>query len=386
MHKKYLIELILFLSYALFAMSWVGATECMSEIMYQAHMTSLAQASVLSSALILAKVVGSFFAVYLMRRFGVYRAVALSLFMICFSFITPLATSFFSLFISRFIMGLGGALILVYFNPVVFTLFTRRELPFINGVNLCAFNFGMVLIAYLKADLIHVFGSWQLALMVLSLVSLILWLIWIMIANIHDLSMIQNHASQEQKFNLFDGFKQLYIWHYAFTFAGLISVYFILFTFYQHAGIVSVKEIGICSLIGTIVGMICARGLIKHLLVIRLSAVLQFISLLLLNFTHDPVMIKVFAIALCLVISLPLPSMVTFIHNRINMTSYQLGMIFSMVYSISYLIAAFVVSMFAKLVDLNHGDFFYAFIFICFINSFYLVGSLFLRDGRLHSN
>ncbi len=384
MRRKYLIELILFLSYALFAMSWVGATEFMAEIMRQTDMRSLAQASILSSALILAKVIGSFFAVYLMRKFGVYRAVALSLFMVCFSFITPIATNFFSLFTSRFIMGLGGALILVYFNPVVFTLFTRRELPFVNGLNLCSFNIGMVLIAYLQADLVRILGSWSMVLIVLSLISLFLGMIWILAANIDDLRAIKNmdHHDDSRKFNLFNGFKHLYIWHYAFTFAGLISVYFILFTFYQHAGIVSAKEIGVCSLIGTVVGMICSRGLIQHLTMIRISALLQFISLVCFNFINDPELARFFAISLSLVISLPLPSMVTFIHNRANMTSHQLGVIFSLVYSISYLIATFAVSMFAKLVDIGHGNFFYAFIFICFINSFYLIGSIFLRDNN----
>lgn len=382
MRKKYLLESILFIGYTLFAMSWIGATEFMSEIMLQVKIESLAQASILSSALILAKVVGAFFAVYLMRKVGVYRAVAFSLFMICFSFITPIATGFFSLFVSRFIMGLGGALLLVYFNPVVFTLFTRRELPFINGLNLCAFNLGMVLIAYIQADLVKMFGSWKLALIALSLVSFLLVLIWVIVANISELGSVQNVEQSNQGFNLFDGLKQFYIWHYAFTFAGLISVYFILFTFYQHAGIVSVKEIGVFSLVGTIIGMICSRGLIPHLILIRISALLQFVSLLLLNFSHDLVMIKFFAIMLSLVISLPLPSMVTFIHSRANMTTHQLGVIFSLVYSISYLIAAFAVSLFAKLVDLRHGDFFYAFIFICFINSFYLIGSLFLRDDN----
>lgn len=386
MRRKYLIELILFLSYVLFAMSWIGATEFMSEIMLHAGMRSLAQASILSSALILAKVFGSFFAVYLMRKLGVYRAVALSIFMICFSFITPIATNFFSLFVSRFIMGLGGALVLVYFNPVVFTLFTRRELPLVNGLNLCAFNIGMVIIAYLQADLVKLLGSWGMVLIVLSSVSLLLGLMWVIVSNLPELGVVKHNDLHKQKFSIFDGFKRLYIWHYAFTFAGLISVYFILFTFYNNAGIMSVKEIGICSLIGTLIGMVCSRGLIPALVLIRVSAGLQLMSLILLNFNHSTVIVEYFPIILSLVISLPLPSMVKFIHNRVNMTSHELGVIFSLVYSISYLIAAFAVSVFAKLVDFNHGNFFYAFIFICFINSFYLIGSLFLRDGHLQNS
>ena len=382
MHKKYRIELILFLSYAVFAMSWIAATEFMVEIMQQAHMTSLAEASILSSALLLAKVIGAFVAIYLMRKVGIYWAFAVALAMICFSIITPLASNFLSLFASRFIMGLGGALILVYFNPIVFILFARRELALVNGLNLCAFNFGMILIAYIRIDLVNFFGSWQSVLIVLSLISLLLCLIWLLSANISEFDAIAQ-LKQEPSISFLSGLKHRYIWHYALTFAGLISLYFVLFTFYQYAKIVSIKELGIWSLVGTVLGIICSQGLIKHLVLIRLSAVLQLVSLTLLNFNHDPLMVRLSAILLSLVISLPLPAMVTFVHNRANMTSQQLGMIFSLVYAISYLIATGVVFVFAKLVDLKHGDFTSAFIFICLINSMFLIGSLFLRENKV---
>ena len=382
MHKKYRIELILFLSYAVFAMSWIGATEFMVEIMQQSHMTSLAEASILSSALLIAKVVGAFLAVYLMHKVGIYWAFAIALAMICFSIITPLATNFLSLFASRFIMGLGGALILVYFNPIVFILFARRELALVNGLNLCAFNFGMILIAYIRIDLVNFFGSWQLVLIVLSLISLLLCFMWLLCSNISELDIISK-VKQEHKDSFLSGFKHGYVWHYALTFAGLISLYFVLFTFYQYARIVSIKELGIWSLVGTVIGIICSQGLVKHLVLIRLSAILQLVSLTILNFNHDPLMMKFSAILLSLVLSLPLPAMVTFVHNRANMTSQQLGMIFSLVYAISYLIATVVVFVFAKLVDFKHGDFTSAFIFICLINSMFLIGSLFLRENKV---
>jgi hypothetical protein len=151
----------------------------------------------------------------------------------------------------------------------------------------------------------------------------------------------------------------------------------------QTPRIVSIKELGIWSLVGTIIGMIWSQGIVKHLVLIRLSAVLQLVSLTLLNFNHDPLMVRLSAILLSLVISLPLPATVTFVHNRANMTSQQLGVIFSLVYAISYLIATGVVFIFAKLVDLKHGDFTCAFIFICFINSMFLIGSLFLRENKV---
>ena len=60
--NKYLVELIAFLSYVLFAMAWVGGTAYMDQIMAAMDVTSLASASFLSGAVTLAKIVGTFLA------------------------------------------------------------------------------------------------------------------------------------------------------------------------------------------------------------------------------------------------------------------------------------------------------------------------------------
>ena len=78
MHKKYLIEFILFTIYMLFAMSWVGATIFMPEIMKLSGMQTLTQASVLSTSLTVAKIFGTAVAAWTITKFGIRNAFSLS--------------------------------------------------------------------------------------------------------------------------------------------------------------------------------------------------------------------------------------------------------------------------------------------------------------------
>ncbi len=71
---KYLVEGLVFTSYVLFAMAWVGGTASMDQIMASMHIESFASASLLSGAVTLAKIVGTFAAAYLTLKFGVKYA------------------------------------------------------------------------------------------------------------------------------------------------------------------------------------------------------------------------------------------------------------------------------------------------------------------------
>ena len=72
--NKYLVEVLVFLSYVLFAMAWVGGTASMRQIMQSMDIDSLASASFISGAVTFAKIVGTFGAAWLAVKFGVKMA------------------------------------------------------------------------------------------------------------------------------------------------------------------------------------------------------------------------------------------------------------------------------------------------------------------------
>ncbi|MDC2887751.1 MFS transporter [Psychrosphaera algicola] len=166
--NKYLVEAIVFLSYVLFAMAWVGGTASMSQIMANLDLTSLASASFISGAVTFAKIVGTFSAAYFAIRFGIKGAFFVSCLLVTVGLMTPYAPSYDWLLVSRFLMGLGGALMIVYFNPIVMNWFAVEERATINGLNAVAFNVGTAIVLWCMNDINALTGSWQNTLVLFS--------------------------------------------------------------------------------------------------------------------------------------------------------------------------------------------------------------------------
>ena len=67
-------------------------------------------------------------------------------------------------------------------------------------------------------------------------------------------------------------------------------------------------------------------------------------------------------------------------HELPKMTGQKVTVVFSLFYSISYLVATAVLWSFGKLVDMNQGDFSSAFVLITVVSSTFFIGSFFLPE------
>ena len=137
-NNKYVVENIIFISYVLFAMAWVGGTASMQQIMNEMKISSLASASFISGAVTLAKILGTFVSAWVAIKVGIKYAFFIAGLLISIGVITPLVNNYELLLISRFLMGIGGAFMVVYFNPIVMKFFSVKERATINGINAVA--------------------------------------------------------------------------------------------------------------------------------------------------------------------------------------------------------------------------------------------------------
>lgn len=381
MKKKYLIEFILFTSYTLFAMAWVGSAGFMKEIMQATDMHSLTQASFLSTALTFAKIIGTFIAAWTISKFGIRNAFTIASILMCLSIVTPYASNFPLLLVSRFLMGLGGALVIVYFNPIVYKYFEPSERAIVNGLNAIAFNVGTAIMMFGTSVFVNIFGSWQMVLSIIWILSIVMLILWLIFGKI-DLSIQNSSNNNSENYTVFDGLKDKFNWLYAFTYSGLLAFYIVLFTFYPKAGIAQAKIVILFGIIGSIVGIIYSNKSSKRIPILRISGLIQLISAFGLSFLHDdPSVATAFAALLGFFIFLPMPALVTYAQERKNMTAQKISVTFSLFWSISYLVATIMPTIFAKLVDLNNGNYHTAFIFICTVEATFLIGSLFLREN-----
>lgn len=409
MTNKYLVEAIVFLSYVLFAMAWVGGTASMSQIMANMEVTSLASASFISGAVTFAKIVGTFCAAWFALKLGVKGAFFASCLLVSIGILTPYATSYDWLLISRFLMGLGGALMIVYFNPIVMNWFAVEERATINGLNAVAFNVGTAIVLWSMADINAVSGGWQNSLTWFSALSGLLAIAWLFVrfsdkehaatnssSKTEETSDSAQHSSQKlaqkadqtseqtpepsEEYSYKDGLTDSFNWAYALTYSGLLAFYICLFTFYPSAGISASKWVIGAGIVGTMAGMVYSKNIKQRVPVIKWSGLIQTLMVVGLSFTQTPLLQTLCAIVLGFFIFFPITALVSIPHESKGMSGNKITVVFSLFWSISYLIATVVLWLFGVLVDLNQGEFYYAFIMISIVSSSFFIGSFFLPE------
>jgi MFS family permease len=390
-NNKYLVAVIVFVSYTLFAMAWVGGTASMNQIMSAMHVNSLASASFISGAVTLAKIVGTFVAAGLALKLGVKKAFFVAGILISAGLLTPLAPNYELLLTSRFLMGLGGAFMIVYFNPIVMTWFKPEERPTINGINAVAFNVGTGIILWQMNNFNILTGGWKQTLIVFSLVSLMLSLVWLLVKNKMDGSNATRINKKEVElpqghYSYADGLKDKFNWIYALTYSGILAFYICLFTFYPKAGISQSALVIGSGIVGTLAGVFYSKKFTARVPVIRWSGLIIILTVLGLSFGKSDLVQTTCAMALGFFIFFPVTALVTIPHELPKMTGQKVTVIFSLFYSISYLFATAILWSFGKLVDVYQGDFTAAFLLITVVSSTFFIGSFFLPETSLLKN
>ncbi|WP_285764174.1 MFS transporter [Biformimicrobium ophioploci] len=391
-HNKYAVEAIVFFSYVLFAMAWVGATANMGAIMAAMGIETLAAASMLSGSVTVAKIVGTFIAAIVAVRLGIKAAFLVSALMIGVGLLTPFAPNYELLLISRFVVGLGGALMVVYFNPIVLRWFEPGERPVINGINAVAFNAGTAVVLWLIEDLTALFGGWENTLSAFSIASIVLAGLWMLVDFDTPTAAEQPAAGTEagakrkaaneetQGYGYGEGLRDSFNWRYALSYSGVLCFYICLFTFYPKAGITQGSLVMWAGIAGTLAGMYFSRRVPARIPVIRWSGLIMSVCVAGLSFSDSELYRSAFGLVLGFVIFFPVTALVTLPQELPRMTPERITVVFSLFYSISYLISTFILWLFGWLVDSNGGDFSSAFSMITLVSTTLFIGSFFLPE------
>ena len=377
--NKYLVEALVFLSYMLFAMAWVGGAASMEQIMLAMKVDSLASASFISGMVTFAKIVGTFGAAWLAVKLGVKYAFLVSSVLIAIGIFTPMSPNYEWLLLSRFLMGLGGAFMIVYFNPIVMQFFTVEERPAINGLNAVAFNVGTAIILWFMSDINALTGGWKESLIVFSVISFVLAAIWLLVKfNVEQTS--SSSSEPAATYSYWQGLKDKFNWVYGLTYAGLLTFYICLFTFYPQAGISQSKWVIGFGIIGTFAGILYSKKFPKRVPIIRWSGLMITLTIIGLSFSSSSVVQMTSAMLLGFFIFLPVTALVSIPHELPNMTTARITVIFSLFYSISYLFSTILLWLFGKMVDMNNGDFTQSFVLIAIVSTTFFIGSFFLPE------
>lgn len=154
---RFLIEALLFFSYLVFGMSWIGYSPFLKEIQQQFAL-DYTRTGLVISAVSFAKIFVPFVAGIMAVRMGVSRAILIGNLCICASLYTPFADTFPALVTSRILFGVGGAIVVTLLGPAVLQWFPRTELALVNGFNYVAVNSGITLSLFVTIPLAIRYG------------------------------------------------------------------------------------------------------------------------------------------------------------------------------------------------------------------------------------
>lgn len=383
--NKYAIETIAFVSYVLFAMAWVGGTVNMDKIMEAMQIESLAKASLLSGAITIAKIVGASIAAIVALKLGIKAAFFASAVLVAAGLISPYAANYEILLASRFVMGIGGALMVVYLNPIVLKWFNPSERPIVNGLNAVAFNVGSAIVLWFAVDINSLLGGWQNSLIAFSLASAALSALWLLV-DYSDESKEKKAASSDsstpvaQGYGYKQGIRDSFNWRLGLAYSGILALYLCLITFSGPAGITATKYVMGFGIIGSLAGMVYSQRFPKRIPILRWSGFGIVLATAGLLFGVTPLMQNISGMALGFLFFLPIAGLVTMPQELPGMTGQRLTVIFSMFYAISYTFGTAVLWVFGRIVDMNDGSFEVTFILMVVISSTFFFGSFFLPE------
>lgn len=361
--KKYLIEVAMFLSYALFAMSWKAG-----DFLISSYGFSAGELATMTNAINIAKIIGSLSAAAIIFKFGKKNTFLISLLLIVMGGSLPMMSEYYQIFMMRFILGLGGAWILVTINPIIAELFEGKELLIVNGLNAVAFNAGLAVVLSLAGA---ISGNPSITLYLISSLLALCGILWWCIGN-SDSSQI-NKKRDEKSYTLIDGFKEKFNWIFSLTYSGLLGFYLVSFTFMKPE---NVKYVIYAGMVGAVAGITFGTKVKDKVNFVRISAALQLLSAIGFLMLYESPIVKLIGIILGFMIFFPMASYVTLAYNRRDVTPEKLSITFSIFWAVSYAVSIFIVQIFGLLVDLTGGNT-TPFIFILIAESFFFIGNVF---------
>ncbi len=230
---RFFIELMLFLTYSFFGAAWAAGGIFLLPLMEEMSLTvdhASFMTNIVSFAQIFAPALAGYFAGRLGLRWGFLAA---SVF-ICFGIISPFSSTFPYILLARFIMGLGGGMIPVYFAPLVMVWFPEHERIVANGFNAVSVNTGIAIGLLTSPSLREYFGGdWRKVLVFFSSISIVLTLAWLFLGK-EKKEAVQHDTldGKPVKYTYADAAKDMNTWKLIFTYMGILSLYLTIFTYF----------------------------------------------------------------------------------------------------------------------------------------------------------
>lgn len=282
------IELLLFFAYCFFSASWMVGSIVTTDMAQEFGVYTIP--SSVNNAISAAKILGNFVAAWILLKLGPKRTVSLSCLLICAVVVGAFSTSFPAFILTRFLLGFGGAILMICMTPYVVYCFEPKQQPIFIGLNNAGPNTGN-LIALLSVTAVRGWlGSWRSVILFYGIFSVVFLVLWLFVGRGYPIAeKAKEETLSSTVYRYRDGLREPFLYKFLFTMTGRLVMYTVmLYLFPLHpdftvdAQFISLM-IALTGIPGTILGIVLAKKLKRQITLFRFSGVAQSI----LFFRHD---------------------------------------------------------------------------------------------------
>lgn len=383
---RFLIEVLLFSSYFVFGMSWIGYSPFLKEIQQQFAL-DYTRTGLVVSAVSFAKIFIPFLAGIMAVRMGVSRAILIGNLCICASLYTPFASDFPMLVASRILFGVGGAIVVTLLGPAVLQWFPRGELALVNGFNYVAVNSGITASLFVTIPLALRLGRTR-TLMIYAAVSAAIAVAWLLFGR--DRFPRSRAATASSGATYGEIFRMKEAWGLTLAAAGPLCVYLVfntwLPTFYKESlGLGAAKAAqltGLANMVGipsAILGGVLAQRTGRRKPFILISGALTGAAAFGLFLTSNLALLSVSAVVFGIGLFLWVAPLTTLAMELPGMTPQKLAVLNGVFFSVGYLLA-FAAPLIAGALRDATGSFIPGFVIFSLFSFSLIFGGLMLQE------
>ena len=319
--------------------------------------------SFLNTVVTIAKVIAPLVTGAVAARFGLRRTLLLGSLLITAVIAGPLAPSFPAFVVSRFLFGLGGAVVVTLMAPMAMQWFPRRELPAVNAWNGVAANTGIAVAMYATTPLAGTALGWRGTLLVFGALNAAMLVAWALLGRENQAAAAQRAGGARRsgaRVGYADVWRMKETWLASLAFTGAVALYlsfsYWLPTFYresfhferaaasQYSGVVNLA--GIPSAI--FCGYLTQRLGVRRPFLLVGGAVVGTVAFGMF-LVDSPAVIMISAILLGVALFIPTAAITTLLMELPGVTPRHVGLMMGTMFSFCYVVSAFAPSLVALL-------------------------------------
>ncbi len=396
--KGVLMIATLWLAYITLVVSWISGSNLSPQIIsyFFAQPVDPIISQMINYSITFARAVANMLAALVLIRLGVKFSSVIALIMLAFCLVAIVMPNYWFYTLARMIMGLGGSMLVIYINTLIYHYIPKKQQIIFNGFNTASYNIGALIVAVcfsLWGDFLIL--DWQKSLLMFGVSSLVLLCLWLFVAE--NFKFTKKEAMVEDKSATYLAvIKTKFMWQYISVFTGFIFLYVFALTslpillqvnFFLKSYLVIFTLAG-GGILGNIAGIFLGRLAIarKRILYICGFFMIIFMALALVNITN----LNFFLIYTFLTLSgffmcLQYPIFVNIAYEQKSMSAKKLSIVIGYMWGFSYgfyTILSITWSIVLKTLGLDIALIFYIFISAVLYSVLYFLPETHIKDHK----